>query len=123
MLTLEDLISRRKQAQKEYRTAKKNHIPFRQKYLDILQKKEAERLKKKEEQRQLGKQAKWISGKAGDKNVTAVVSNGMEYTTKQSVEEVIIFQLMKQKCKHAKTNQCYKNLSSVTLDTSPIARG
>ena len=91
------MIQNDHQAKQDYALAKQNHIPHWQKYLDSLSRKDAAQLKYQEEQKHLGWKAKWIVGKMGDKSVTTVISNGVEYTTTKPVWRVSSFRPMRRR--------------------------
>ena len=88
-MTLEELYEKRREAKAKYKKAKKNHKKLRIKFIETFDQKERERLKRTEKQRQLGRWAKRVTGKAASKSVTKVDHQGQEYTTKQGVEAVL----------------------------------
>ena len=89
-MSLDDLYTKRREAKAKYKTAKKNHKKLRLKFIDTFEPKERDRLKRTEKQRQLGRWAKRVTGKAVSKSVTKVEHQGHEYTTKQGVESVLL---------------------------------
>jgi hypothetical protein len=89
-LTIYDMWSRLRQARLEYREAKKNHEAERQSFLTKLRPKDRDRLEKAEQQRALGRLAKSISGKQGGGNVTKVIHNDIECTSRKEVEDILL---------------------------------
>jgi exonuclease III len=89
-LSLAEMQTLRRQAVKDYRTAKRQHVDHRQQHLMKLPKKIRKRLRKVEEQRRLGKMAKSVTGKLASKSIIMVEHEGKEYFTKEEIEEVLL---------------------------------
>ena len=63
-MTLEELYEKQKEAKTKYKQAKKNHKKLRIKFIETFEPEERERLNRTEKQRQLGRWAKRVTGKA-----------------------------------------------------------
>ncbi|CAB9522814.1 unknown protein [Seminavis robusta] len=88
-LSLDTMIHNLQLAKKAYRKAKKHHKEHRIRFLDQLNPKDRQRLKRKEAQRELARAAKRITGKAASKSVTRVEHNGQECTTRAEIEAIL----------------------------------
>ena len=75
-MTLADMQLERDKAKQEYKTHKREHKQLRRKFLDTLTPKDRDRLKRTEQQRQLGRCAKLVTGKLESKSVTKVEYQG-----------------------------------------------
>ena len=89
-LTREEMEDRRRKAKRRYFKAKRKHRDLRKTFLDTLPPKDRDRLKRHEKQRELGRCAKLITGKLESKSVTKVELDGVEHTTKESIEAVLL---------------------------------
>ena len=63
LMTLADMQLERNKAKQDYKKHKKEHKQLRRKFLDMLTPKDCDRLKRTEQQRQLGRYAKLVTGK------------------------------------------------------------
>ena len=81
-MSISEMEEHRKTAKEKYHEAKKQHRDLRLSFLDTLDSKTKQKLKRHEKQREMGRLAKAITGKLESKSVTKVELDGIEYTTK-----------------------------------------
>ena len=89
-LSIQDMIERLKAARQDYRKAKKDHEKERVSFLDTLSPKDRDKLKRKEEQRKLGRAAKRVTGKLASKSVTKIIVDGQECNSKVDIEAALL---------------------------------
>ena len=88
-MSLPDMRAARRKAKSKYIKTKQNHRNHRKTFLKTLPKKDRDRLLRHERQRELGRYAKAVTGKLESKSVTKVELDGVEHTTKESIENVL----------------------------------
>ena len=81
---------KRRKAKTGCKKAKQKHKKHREKFLDTLPPKVRDRLKRVEQQQELGRLAKAVTGKLESKSVTKVEHNGQEMTAKADTEAVLL---------------------------------
>jgi hypothetical protein len=85
-----EMEGKRRQAKDAYVKAKGDHEALRTKFLDTLPEKDRVRLQRHEEQRKIGRSAKWITGKLESKSVTKVEWQGQEMTSRNEIEHTLL---------------------------------
>ena len=80
----------RRKAKKRYVKVKNKHAVYRARFINTLPPKDRDRLRRHEEQRELGRTAKRITGKLESKSVTKVEWQGQEMTAKQDIERTLL---------------------------------
>ena len=83
-LSLEEMQALRRKAKKGYKRAKRKHKENREDFLDKLPPKIRDRLKRVEQQRELGQLAKAVTGKLESKSVTKIEHNEQEMTSRKT---------------------------------------
>ena len=86
---MEDLNARLLQARLDYRQAKKKHKEERLSFLATFSEKDRKRLLRVEKQRELGRIAKAVTGKLGNKSVFKVEYQGKECNSQKEVETAL----------------------------------
>ena len=89
-LSLEEMQALRRKAKKGYKRAKRKHKENREDFLDKLPPKIRDPLKRVEQQRELGRLAKAVTGKLESKSVTKIEHNEQEMTSKADIEKVLL---------------------------------
>lgn len=89
-MTKQDMEEQRREAKKEYLQAKKDNDSLRIKFLDQFPKKIQEKLKRKEEQRKMGRIAKLVTGKLESKSVLKLETEAGELTEKKDIEQCLL---------------------------------
>ena len=80
----------RRKAKAGYKRAKTKHKKHREKFLDGLPPKMRDQLKRVEQQRELGRLAKAVTGKLESKSVTKIEHNDQEMTSKEDIEAALL---------------------------------
>ena len=85
-LEIPDMIDLLRLAKAKYRTAKRNCKDERVQFLNKLPKKQREAILRREQQRDLARAAKRVTGKSASKSVTKIVIDGQECSNRQEME-------------------------------------
>ena len=88
-MTIQQLYDSLKASRQTYRQARDKHKEERIKFLDTMKPKDRDRLKRREQARDLGRAAKLVSGKLESKSVTKIEIDGKECTEKEEMEEAL----------------------------------
>ena len=89
-LDLPGLYLKLKEAKQAYRKAKKEHKQHRQTFIETFAPKDCDRIRRTEEQRQLGRISCSITGKLDSKSVTKIEINGEECSDQGLIEATLL---------------------------------